>query len=131
MALVLDLKPGEKVLIGEAVLSNDGQRARLHIAGNAPILREKDVMKEEDADSPCKKIYFFIQCMYLAKTPQEYHKPYFELLKEIQTAAPSTALFFMQINDEIINDHYYKAMKIARQLIDHERELIDHALNAH
>lgn len=46
MALVIDLKPGEKILIGEAVITNDSQRTRLHIAGDAPILREKDVMQE-------------------------------------------------------------------------------------
>lgn len=127
MALVIDLKPGEKILIGEAVITNDGQRARLHIAGDAPILREKDVLQEENADTPCKKIYFLIQCMYLSKTPQEYHNVYFDMLREVQNAAPSCTFFFMQINDEIANDAYYKALKLARQLIDHERELLDHA----
>ena len=56
MALIIDLKPGEKILIGEAVITNDDQRTRLHIAGEAPIMREKDVMKEEQADTPCKRI---------------------------------------------------------------------------
>lgn len=128
MALVIDLKPGEKILIGDAVITNDTQRTRLHIAGNSPILREKDVMKEEEADSACKKIYFLIQCMYLSDTPNEYHDTYFKFLKEVQEAAPSTTLFFMQINEQIINSNYYKAMKLARELIDHERELIHSAL---
>ncbi len=128
MALVIDLKPGEKILIGEAVITNDTQRTRLHIAGDAPILREKDVMQEDEADTPCKKIYFLIQCMYLAPKPEEYHAKYFELIKEIQHAAPTSSLFFMQINDQIMNESYYKAMKLARQLIEHERELVQNAL---
>ena len=41
MALVIDLKPNEKVIVGNAVITNDKQRTRLHIAGDAPILREK------------------------------------------------------------------------------------------
>ena len=61
MALVIDLKPGEKVLVGTAVITNDKQRTRLHIAGDAAILREKDVLKEEDALTSCQKIYFLIQ----------------------------------------------------------------------
>ncbi len=130
MALVIDLKPHEKILIGEAVITNDSQRTRLHIAGDAPILREKDVMQEQNADTPCKKIYFLIQCMYLAKIPSEYHEKYFTLLREIQHAAPSTALFFLQINEHIINDNYYKAMKLARQLVEHERELVENVLKA-
>ncbi len=125
MALVIDLKPGEKILIGEAVITNDSQRTRLHIAGDSPILREKDVLQEEDIDTPCKAIYFLIQCMYLARNARQYHKEYFKRVEEIQKAAPSCTIFFMQINEEIIEGHYYKAMKLAKELIAHEKELID------
>lgn len=128
MALVIDLKPQEKILIGEAVITNSAQRTRLHIAGDAPILREKDVMKEEEADTPCKKIYFLVQCMYLSKNPREYHKKYFDLLREIQNASPSCSIFFMQINEQIISDSYYKAMKLAKQLIEHEKELMNNVI---
>lgn len=128
MALVIDLKPGEKILIGEAVITNDSQRTRLHIAGDAPILREKDVMQEAEADTPCKKIYFLVQCMYLAGKPEAYHETYFKMIREIQAAAPTTTIFFLQINEQIISDNYYKAMKLARQLIEHERELVENVL---
>ena len=127
MALVIDLKPGEKILIGEAVITNDTQRTRLHIAGDAPILREKDVMQESDADTPCKRVCFLIQCMYLSQAPGEYHKKYFDLIHEIQVAAPTSSIFFMQINDEIMAERYYKAMKVAQQIIEHEKELLEHA----
>ena len=130
MALVIDLKPGEKILIGNAVITNDSQRTRLQIAGEAPIIREKDVMQEEDADTPCKKIYFLIQCMYLDNSPAEYHKKYFDLVREVQKASPSCTIFFMQINEQIISGMYYRALKLAKQLIDHEAELMDHAVNA-
>ena len=127
MALVIDLKPGEKILIGEAVVTNDSQRTRLHIAGDSPIIREKDVMQEEDATSPCKRIYFLVQCMYLSRNPGEYHEKYFSEVSDVQKAAPSTKIFFVQINDEIMENRYYKALKLAKQLIKHEEELIAHA----
>lgn len=129
MALIIDLKPGEKILIGNAVITNDQQRTRLHISGDAPILREKDVMQEENADTPCKKIYFLVQCMYLARNPKVYHEKYFQLIRDIQNAAPTTSLFFMKINDMILEGSYYKAMKDARDLLQHEEELMAH-LNA-
>ncbi len=130
MALVIDLKPNEKILIGTAVITNDSQRTRLHIAGDAAILREKDVLKEEDADSPCKQIYFLVQCMYLARNPKEYHEKYFKLVREIQEAAPTTTAFFLLINEKIIQGQYYKAMKDARELILYEQELIKNAQQA-
>lgn len=126
MALVIDLKPQEKILIGEAVITNSSQRTRLHIAGDAPIIREKDIMHEEDADTPCKKIYFLIQCMYISRDPKDYHDKYFKHVSEIQKASPTSAIFFMQINEQIISGSYYKAMKLAQQLIEHERELLEH-----
>ena len=124
MALIIDLKPGEKILIGAAVMTNDNQRTRLHISGDTPILREKDIMQEADATSPSRKIYFLLQCMYLARNPRDYHAKYFTLVKMIQDAAPSTALFFMKINGQLIQGHYYKALREARDLIAHEDELI-------
>ena len=57
MALIIDLKPKEKIIIGNAVITNDEQRTRLHIEGDSPILREKDIMTEAQANSPCKRIY--------------------------------------------------------------------------
>jgi flagellar protein FlbT len=124
MALVIDLKPGEKVLIGTAVITNGDQRSRLHIEGEACILRERDVMKEEEANSPCKRIYFVVQCMYMATDPKIYFPRYFSMIKEVQDAAPSTTPLIFQINEKIMDGSYYKALKEARDLITYEQELI-------
>ena len=126
MALVIDLKPSERIIIGNALITNDENRTRLHIEGEAPILRERDIMREEEANTPCKRIYFTIQLMYLSVKPADLHHVYFEQIKAIQDAAPSTATFFLTINDHILNNHYYKALKEARSLIDHEREILEH-----
>jgi flagellar protein FlbT len=124
MALIIDLKPQERIIIGNALITNDASRARLHIEGEAPILREKDIMKDADATSPCKRIYFTIQLMYLSTEPEKIHELYFKQIHEVQNAAPSTATFFMKINDHILNNQYYKALKEAKNLMEHERELI-------
>ncbi len=124
MALVIDLKPGEKLLIGTAVITNGDQRARMHIEGDACILREKDVMKGEDANSPSKRIYFLVQCMYMANDPKDHYKKYFDIVREIQDAAPSTAPFILRINEKIMDGAYYKALKEAQDLINYEQELL-------
>lgn len=127
MALVIDLKPREKVIIGNAVITNDTQRTRLHIDGDAPILREKDVLKPEDADTPCKRVYYIIQLMYLANDPTEHYDEYFRSIREIQEAAPSMALSFADISQFILEGAYYKALKATRKIIDYEKELMDNA----
>lgn len=124
MALIIDLKPQERIIIGNALITNDASRARLHIEGQAPILREKDIMREEEATSPCKRIYLTIQLMYLAADPKPLHEIYFQQVRDIQTAAPSTTPMFLKINEHILDGHYYKALKEARNLIAYEGKLL-------
>ncbi|MFL4980399.1 MAG: flagellar biosynthesis repressor FlbT, partial [Xanthobacteraceae bacterium] len=64
MALKVELKPGERILIGQSVITNHDQRARFLIEGNAPILRQKDIMTVDQADTPAKRIYLAVQLMY-------------------------------------------------------------------
>lgn len=127
MALKVEIKPGERIIIGESIVTNDGHRARLYIEGDAPILREKDILRPEEADTPCKKIYLVIQMMYLAANPRVHFDLYFELIKDIQKAAPSTMPRIDSINNEILTGSYYKAMKQAKALIAYEKELMEHA----
>ena len=126
MALVIDLKPNERVIIGDAVIKNDKHRTRLHIEGDTPILREKDILSEKDADTPVKKIYVAIQLMYLSRTPKDIHKLYFDLVKQVQDAAPSTVPYIHAINEFIMRGNYYKALKAGQELIEYESELLNH-----
>ena len=65
MSLKVELKPGEKLIVGNCVITNSDQRTRLFIDGKAPILREKDILTPETADSPAKRIYLAVQLMYI------------------------------------------------------------------
>jgi len=51
MALKVELKPNERILIGESVITNCDQRSWLVIEGSSPILREKDTHRKR-ADTP-------------------------------------------------------------------------------
>lgn len=127
MALKVELKPGEKFILGDSVIVNDDQRTRLTIEGEAPILREKDVMTVATADTPCKKIYLVVQMMYLSRDPAKHHELYFELVKDVVEAAPSTTPFIDDINSNILTGSLYKALKATKALIEYEGSLLSHA----
>ncbi len=127
MALKVELKPGERFILGTAVITNGGQRARLFIEGDIPILREKDILTPETADSPAKRIYLAVQMMYLAGENKERRDIYFQLVNDIIRAAPSTLPFIDRINNQILTGFPYKALREARALIEHEEELLQHA----
>ena len=127
MALKVELKPGERIILGECVVTNTDQRTRLVIEGDAPILREKDILTAATADSPAKKIYFAIQLMYLAQDPTHEHETYFQLVRDFINAAPSALPHIHEINNRILSDDLYKALKAAKKLIAYEAELIENA----
>jgi Flagellar biosynthesis regulator FlbT len=129
MALKVELKPGERIIIGESLITNDSQRTRLYIEGDAPILREKDILTPETANSPAKRIYLAVQVMYLSKEVNKFQEDYFTLVRDIIDAAPSTLPFLTQISNHILNNSLYKALKEARNLIEHEKKLIGHVLS--
>ncbi len=127
MALRIELKPGERILIGECVLTNHDQRADFLIEGSAPILREKDILTAEEADTPAKRIYLAVQLMYTSRDPRAHHDVYFALMRDIVQAAPSTWSYVESINNRILTGELYKALKEAKTLVHYEQELLENA----
>ena len=127
MPLKIELKPGERLIVGNALITNDKERVKLFIEGNVPILREKYVLTEKEADTPCKKVYYVLQEMYLAKEPKVLHPEYFAPISEITQAAPSFAPAIDQLNADSLGGDYYSALKHMMALIEKEAELLSRA----
>jgi len=126
MALKITLKPHEKLIIGGAVLANGSTKSEFIVENSVPILREKDIMSLQQADSPCKQIYFAIQLMYVdEKNMTDHHKTYWELVKDVVEAAPSRQPILHEISENILHERYYQALKLTRKLIDYEKEVIN------
>ena len=125
MALKLTLKPHERLILGGAVITNGNSSSELLIENNVPILKERDIMRESDADSPCKRIYFIIQLMYVdEKNLSAHHNTYWQLVRDLLEAAPSTLGLIDQISWYILGNDYYKALKLTKKLIAYEQEVM-------
>ena len=128
MALKVELKPNEKIIIGSCVITNTEQRAKLLIEGERiPILREKDILTPDTADTPAKLLYLAVQLMYISQDPQDHHPVYFDLMRDLLTAMPSAAAYVQEINNHILSGDYYKALKEAKKLIAYEEQLLARA----
>lgn len=127
MGLKVELKPGERLIIGDCVVTNGDQRTRLLVEGHAPILREKDILTPAQADTPAKRIYLAVQLMYTSRDPRAYHQDYFSLMRELVQAAPSAWPYVETVSNHIMAGEMYKALKSAKNLIAYERELLNHA----
>jgi flagellar protein FlbT len=125
MGLKIELKPQERFIIGGAVVKNGNSRTELIIENRVPLLREKDILSIDKADTPCKRIYFLLQLMYVeGKDLAEFQKTYWDLVRDVVKAAPSLIGFVDAISEHIISNRYYQALKIAKQLIKREEKLV-------
>jgi flagellar biosynthesis repressor protein FlbT len=128
MSLKVELKPGERIIVGTAILRNGDQRGRFFIEGDAPILREKDILTAATADTPAKKIYLAVQLMYLTGGLEDGERVYVPLIRDFLDAVPSAMPYIARINNEVLSGELYKALKTAKLLITYEQDLINHAL---
>jgi len=127
MALKVELKAGERLIVGDCVITNADQRTRLLIDGEAPVLREKDILTPAHADTPAKRIYLVVQLMYTSKDPRAHHELYFKLVRDITGAAPSSWPLIESINNHILTGEMYKALKAAKKLVAYEEEIFANA----
>jgi len=106
------------------VVSNDGSTCHLVIHNEVPVLRQKEVLTEATATTPCLRIYLAIQLMYMdEKNMAKYHEAYWKLVREVMQAAPSTIHLIDRISKDILANRYYQALKQAQKLISYEKEL--------
>lgn len=131
MALKITLKPCEKFILDGAVIANGDAKSTFVVENDVPILREKDIMTLASANTPCKRIYFAIQLMYVdGKNMAEHHKTFWELVKDVAAAAPSRKPILQEISERILNEQYYQALKLTKKLIEYEQEVINRVRNA-
>jgi flagellar protein FlbT len=124
MALKIELKPYERIIIGESLITNSDTRTRFLVEGNAPILREKDVLTAETANTPIKRIYLCVQMMYLENDIAKYQDLYFEFVKDVLAAAPSFRKQIESASNHILSGSFYKALKDIKKLMAHEEQLL-------
>jgi flagellar protein FlbT len=124
MPLRVELKPGERIIIGQSVITNSDTRTAFLIDGDAPILREKDILTSETAITPVKRIYLCVQMMYLENDIPGYQDLYLGFIKELIEAVPSFREQIEEVSKLILSGALYKALRELRGLIKREDDLL-------
>ncbi|HEV2563153.1 MAG TPA: flagellar biosynthesis repressor FlbT [Rhizomicrobium sp.] len=125
MPLKLSLKPGEKFVLNGAVLTNGDKRTSLVLQNRACILREKDIMQPDAADTPARRIYFPIMMMYLEPDDSEQHYNDFALrMTEFMGAIHNKAALAacIEISRDVMSGAYYRALMLCKKLFAFEGE---------
>lgn len=128
MGLKLSISPGEKFIIGTAVVKNNGGKIELEIENDVPVIRGKDILSPKDVITPCQRIYYEIQVLYLGGgIADAYVQDYWEAVKPVVEAAPSLTMLIHEINTLVLAGKFYQALKTAKKLLAEEERLISNA----
>ncbi|MEC9347248.1 MAG: flagellar biosynthesis repressor FlbT [Pseudomonadota bacterium] len=129
MALKLTLKPGEKFVINGAVIANGDRRATLVLHNKASILRERDILKPEEVDTPARRIYFAIMSIYLdEKVRPRFYEEFVARMSEFMGAIsnPDALATCIAVSQCVMDRQYYKGLTLCRKLLDFEAELLNY-----
>ena len=129
MPLRLRLKPHEKLVIGSCVIENGPKSTSFLVHSKTTILREKDILTEEEANTPAKRVYYSVLLMYLAGSIDEsadLHSTFFELSNQFLEACPSQEVIeiISELGTRILEDDFYGALKSAQSLIKYEKKIL-------
>lgn len=129
MPLKLSLKPGERFVLNGAVVQNGDRRAVMVLQNKASVLREKDIMQAEQANTPARRIYFPVMMMYLDEAgAQNYYEEFMLRITEFMgvIANPQVLADCVNISKHAMAGEYYKALMLCRKLIEYEDERLGH-----
>jgi flagellar protein FlbT len=130
MPLKLSLRPGERFVVNGAVVHNGDRRTALVLQNKAAVLREKDIMLPEEADTPARRIYFPIMLLYLDEGDGENaHKDFAMRLAEFMGAVrdPGILAECVGVSRDVMAGDYYRALMRTRRLIAYEAERLGSA----
>ena len=125
MPLKLSLKPGERFVLNGAVVQNGDRRGVLVLQNKASVLREKEIMQEDEATTPARRIYFPVMMMYLDEPGvARYYDEFVVRLTEFMGVIrnPEILAECVQISKFCMEREWYKALMLCRKLIEYEDE---------
>jgi flagellar protein FlbT len=125
MPLKLSLKPGEKFVLNGAVVQNGDRRGVLILQNKASVLREKDILQAEDANSPARRIYFPVMMMYLDEAgAARFYDEFAHRLNDFMSVIGNAVVLAdcVSVSKHVMAREYYKALMLCRKLIEYEDE---------
>lgn len=126
--LVLKLGPKERVLINGAVIENGDRRSRLSIVTpDAHILRLRDAIHPEEANTPVRRACFAVQLVLSGDSKAE--KAHHGLMRQIEELSqvfqdPDSRRILAEASQAVIDLQHYRALKALRSMIPREDRVL-------
>lgn len=125
--LRITLRDGEKAIINGAVVRAVG-RTQFCVENQAAILRGRDVMRPEEANTPARQLYFAAMLAYIDPENRIAHQDALvtllgQLVGALDSAEGKAAC--VRMAHDLARGDYYKALGAARELLAVEAAAVD------
>jgi flagellar biosynthesis repressor protein FlbT len=126
MGLVLTLKPQERIILGGAVVRNNGAHStELMIETQTTVLRCPAILPDSDVTTPCGRIYMAIELLYIQPEQREQTMQlYLALMQAVVAAAASMTPLLEEVSRLVVSGEYYRALQKMKRLLQHEKSLM-------
>lgn len=125
MPLRIKMPHKERIIINGTIVENVGDTTTLVLHNKADVMRRKEVMVEEEAVTPARKIYYTLQCGYIfSEERDKYIKDTLELIREYLEAVPASKDLCASIVTCLKEGSLYASLRKSRELIEYEDELV-------
>lgn len=123
MPLHLKLRRGEKLLVNGAVLEIGQRHGELVIHNHINCLRGSDLLQQEDATTPTRRVYFQVQMMIVDPEARELYQARFEeLLGQLERALVNPEILdrLAKVRAEVAGGRYYRGLALLRAVLKYE-----------
>lgn len=126
--LVLKLGPHERVLINGAVIENGDKRSRIAVmTPNAHILRLRDAIHPEEANTPVRRVCYLAQLVLSGDAVPDDTR--LHLLRGIEQLSqvlvdPDSRAQLTLASKSVIEGQFYPALRALRALLPREERLL-------
>lgn len=119
--LRLSLRSGEALVINGALIRARG-RCELTIENHAALLRGREIMALDEANSPARRLYYATMMAYLGEESDRHREQIVDELRTVMDTMPdetgkATCVRYARL---IAERDDYRALSVCRQLIDAE-----------
>ena len=129
--LRISLRDGEALIVNGALLRASG-RTELMVENQVSLLRGREVMAAEEADTPAKQLYFACMMAYVGEDSDAHRDTIIDALRLLMPSindeeAKAACMAFA--NHVAVRD-YYKGLIQCRALIAHEQAMANNDVAA-
>ncbi len=125
--LVIRLAPHERVLLNGAVIENGDRRTSLSIrTPNANVLRLRDAIHPEQANTPVKRTCYLAQLVLAGdSTAEDIRTPMLRAIEQLSQVFSDgdSRKILQRATENVLTRDYYQALKALRLLLPREARM--------